>query len=136
MNETRLIIAISAGLFCAVGPFCGAIQAQDDKPTRQEKKEAAAERVVEGTVADPDGKFVDGAVVELKNMRTLQVRSFYTQKNGAYHFSGLKLDTDYELEAKFNDMHSGWKRLSVFDSRKVPVINLKLEKADKAEAKP
>ena len=32
-------------------------------------------------------------------------------------------------------MSSGWKRLTVFDTRKEPIINLKLEKA-KAESKP
>jgi hypothetical protein len=135
MNGSRLIAAIAAVSFSA-GLFCTAAQAQETKPeTRKEKREAAAERVVEGVVSDPDGKFIDGAVVTLKDMRTLQVRSFYTQKNGAYHFSGLKLDNDYEIEAKFNDMNSGWKRLSIFDTRKVPVINLKLEKIAKPEAK-
>jgi hypothetical protein len=134
MSGSRFTAAI-AGLFCGT-LLCSTIQAQDTKPTRQEKREAATERVVEGTVSDPDGKFIDGAVVVLKDMRTLQVRSFYTQKNGAYHFSGLKLDNDYEIEAKFNDMNSGWKRLSIFDTRKVPVINLKLEKIAKSEAKP
>jgi hypothetical protein len=132
MNGNKLI-AVAA--FCAA-MFCTAAQAQETKPTRQEKREAATERVVEGVVSDPDGKFIDGAVVVLKDMRTLAVRSFYTQKNGAYHFSGLKLDNDYEIEAKFNDMTSGWKRLSIFDTRKVPVINLKLEKTAKSEAKP
>jgi len=130
------LIGAIAALFCGT-VLCIAVQAQETKPeTRKEKREAATERVLEGTVSDPDGKFVDGAVVVLKDMRTLQVRSFYTQKNGAYHFSGLKLDNDYEIEAKFNDMNSGWKRLSTFDSRKVPVINLKLEKIAKSEAKP
>jgi len=106
--------------------------------TKKEKREAASERVLEGTVSDPDGKFIDGAVVQLKDMRTLQVRSFYTQKNGAYHFSGLKLDIDYEVRASYNDLGTAWKRLSIFDSRKTPVINLKLEKTkpeDKPEAK-
>jgi Carboxypeptidase regulatory-like domain len=125
----RATAAFLAGLTLFVA---GTINAQE---TKQEKKEAATERVVEGTVADPDGKFIDGAVVQLKDMRTLQVRSFYTQKNGGYHFSGLKLDNDYELEATYNAMRSGWKRLSVYDTRKVPVINLKLEKA-KPETKP
>jgi hypothetical protein len=131
-----LIAAIAAVSFC-MAVSCTMAQAQETKPeTRKEKREAATERVVEGIVSDPDGKFIDGAVVILKDMRTLAVRSFYTQKNGAYHFSGLKLDNDYEIEAKFNDMNSGWKRLSIFDTRKVPVINLKLEKTAKPEAKP
>jgi hypothetical protein len=99
--------------------------------TRKEKREAASERTVQGTVADPDGKFINGAVVQLKDGRSLQVRSFITQQNGEYHFSNLKVDNDYQLKADFNGMTSGWKTLSVFDSRKVPVINLKLEKPEK-----
>jgi len=99
--------------------------------TRKEKREAASERTVQGTVSDSDGKFINSAVVQLKDGRTLQVRSFITQQNGEYHFSNLKIDNDYQLKADFNGMTSGWKTLSVFDTRKVPVINLKLEKPEK-----
>jgi len=112
--------------------ICAAVHAQETKPeTRKEKREAAAERVVQGTVTDPDSKFVNGAVVQLKDGRSLQVRSFITQQNGEYHFSSLKIDNDYQLKADFNGMTSGWKTLSVFDTRKVPVVNLKLEKSEK-----
>jgi hypothetical protein len=104
--------------------------------TKAEKKQAASERVVTGTVRDADGTPVNGAVVQLKDVRSTQVRSFITQTNGSYHFSGLKLDNDYELEAKSNGMTSGWRTLSVFDSRKEPVINLKLDKPDKPAKKP
>jgi|SRR5579862_8768164 len=96
--------------------------------TRKEKKQAASERIVQGTVYDSDDKSVNGAVVQLKDSRTLQVRSFITQDNGAYHFAGLKIDNDYLLKADHNGMTSGWKTLSVFDTRKEPVMNLKLEK--------
>jgi len=104
--------------------------------TKAEKRQAASERVVTGTVRDADGTPINGAVVQLKDVRSTQVRSFITQTNGSYHFSGLKLDNDYELEAKFNGMTSGWRTLSVFDSRKEPVINLKLDKPDKPDKKP
>ena len=96
--------------------------------TKKEKRQAATERVVQGTVYDPDEKFVVGAVVQLKDMRSLQVRSFITQDAGAYHFAGLKIDNDYQLKADYKGSTSGWKTLSVFDTRKVPVVNLKLEK--------
>jgi hypothetical protein len=130
---SRTAITSLAGILLCAGVIgLGDAKAQE---TKKEKKEAATERVVEGTVSDVDGKFIDGAVVFLKDMRTLQVRSFYTQKNGSYHFSGLKLDNDYELEGKYNDKVSGWHRLSVFDTRKVPVINLKLDKPEKEETK-
>lgn len=96
--------------------------------SRKEKREAAAERVVQGTVFDANDKPVDGAVVQLKDSRTRQVRSFITQSEGAYHFAGLKIDNDYDLKADHSGATSGWKTLSVFDTRKNPVINLKLDK--------
>lgn len=99
--------------------------------TKKEKREAAAERTVQGTVSDPQDKFVNGAVVQLKDMRSMQVRSFITQQDGGYHFSSLKIDNDYQMKADYNGMTSGWKTLSVFDTRKEPIINLKLEKSGK-----
>ena len=104
--------------------------------TKKEKRQAASERVVTGTVRDADGVAINGAVVQLKDVRSTQVRSFITQTDGGYHFSGLKIDNDYELEARYNGMNSGWKTLSVFDTRKEPVVNLKLDKPDKQDKKP
>src|ERR1017187_8520669 len=112
MNPTRAASVLTLVAICAVS-----LLAQD----RKQKKEDASTRVVQGTVMDPDENFVNGAVVQLKDMRTLTVRSFNTQQNGAYHFSGLKVDDDYQLKAEYNGMASPWKTLSVFDSRKVPV---------------
>jgi hypothetical protein len=103
--------------------------------TKKEKRQAASERVVTGTVRDEEGKAINGAVVQLKDMRSMQVRSFITQTDGGYHFSGLKIDNDYELEAKYSGLTSGWKTLSVFDTRKEPVVNLKLDKKDEPEKK-
>jgi len=94
----------------------------------KKKKGEAATRTVQGTVADAEEKPITGAVVQLKDMRTLQVRSFISQENGAYHFSELKVDNDYQLKADYNGMTSGWKTLSVFDTRNTPVMNLKLDK--------
>lgn len=115
---------------CTAFLLCGAaLFAQ----TKKEKREAATERVVQGRVTDPDDKVANGAVVQLKDLRTLQVRSFITQTDGEYHFSGLKVENDYQLKADYNGMTSGWKTLSIFDTRKVPVINLKLEKSEKKQ---
>ena len=74
-----------------------------------------------------DDKLVSGAVVQLKDMRTLQVRSFITLDDGQYHFSGLRADIDYELTARSGDMTAS-KKLSLFDNRKTAVMNFKLEK--------
>lgn len=95
---------------------------------KKNKKEDADSRTVQGVVFDADDKPVSGAVVQLKDMRTLQVRSFIAQNDGAYHFTGLKSDIDYQLKAVSQHAESGWKTLSVFDDRKAAIINLKLEK--------
>jgi protocatechuate 3,4-dioxygenase beta subunit len=98
-------------------------------PAQKNKdKDDPTVRTLQGQVNDPDDKPVSGAVVQLKDTRTLQVRSFITQENGEYRFSGLRADTDYEVKADYNGMSSDNKRLSNFDSRKIATVNLKLNK--------
>jgi hypothetical protein len=102
--------------------------AQDDKKS---KKEESTVRSVQGTVFDNEDKPVVGAVVQLKDMRTLQMRSYITKANGEYHFSSLKIDNDYEVEAKNNHLTSGAHKISVFDNRKIVIQNLKADKPEK-----
>ncbi len=90
-------------------------------------------RSLQGQVNDSDDKPVAGAVVQLKDMRTLQVRSFITEANGGYRFSGLRADTDYEIKADYNGMSSDNKRLSNFDTRKIALVNLKLNKKSETD---
>lgn len=107
--------------------LCTGLVAQEPKKTREERREEANSRAVMGTVATSDDKLVAGAVVQLKDMRTLQVRSFITLDDGQYHFSGLRIDIDYELSARSGEM-AATKKLSLFDNRKTAVMNFKLEK--------
>lgn len=95
---------------------------------QKKNKDDATTRSVSGVVMDPDGQPVASAVVQLKDSRTLQVRSFITKEDGTYHFAGLKTDIDYQLKADRQELTSGWKTVSVFDNRKEPLINLKLAK--------
>ena len=85
-------------------------------------------RTVQGTVTDAQNQAFNGAVVQLKNTKTLQIRSFITRDKGSYFFNGLSTDVDYELRADDpkDGTSSGTKTLSSFDSRKQAVINLKL----------
>jgi len=93
----------------------------------KKKDENANIRSVQGVVNNAQGEAVNGAVVQLKNTKNLQIRSFITRDNGTYYFHGLSTDVDYELRADFDGASSGAKTLSSFDSRKQPVVNLKLE---------
>ncbi len=119
-NATRALTLAAVALI-----LCGGIFAQ--KKSREERREEANSRSVMGTVTNPDDKPVSGAVVQLKDMRTLQVRSFITLEDGQYHFSGLRNDIDYELTARSGEM-TATKKLSLFDNRKEAVLNFKFDK--------
>ena len=91
-----------------------------------QKKKDPVTRSVIGVVTASDDKPVVGAVVQLTDTKTKQVRSFYTQEKGDYYFHGLSSDIDYELTATFQGASSNTRTLSVFNSRKEAVLNLKL----------
>jgi hypothetical protein len=84
-------------------------------------------RRLTGIVKGPDGKAVAGGVVKLKNLVTLEIRSFITLKDGTYRFGGLNPDIEYEVWASYQDGSSRTRTLSKFDSAKEPVIDLKVE---------
>lgn len=96
-------------------------------PLLAQNNEDTGTRSVQGAVTDSSGKPVAGAVVQLKDTKSLQIRSYVTQADGMYHFSGLSTNVEYELEAKQGDMTSGKKTLSVFDTKKMATVNLKLK---------
>jgi hypothetical protein len=95
--------------------------------SKEEKKKAAAERPLAGFVTDADGKPIADAIVQLKNTRTLQVRSFITREKGDYFFAGLNKDVDYEVKATFNGHTSPTRTLSSFDTKPQPVIDLQIK---------
>jgi len=94
----------------------------------KDKKEDANTRSVQGVVTAPDDTPVSNAVVQLKNTKTLQIRSFFTQADGSYYFHDLSADVDYTLRADYQGESSPTRTLSAFDSRKVARMNLKLNK--------
>ena len=114
----RVAVAVAVAILSAV-----ALSAQNNG-----KKEDPNLRSVEGTALGLDQMPQAQAIVKLKDVRTLQVRSFVTQEDGKYHFAGLRTTTDYELEATFGELKSATKRLTTFDSRKIATVVLQLEK--------
>jgi hypothetical protein len=93
---------------------------------QQKKKGGETTRSVQGTVTAADDSLVNGAVVQLKNTKTLQIRSFITKDDGTYHFYDLSPDIDYQLKADYQGASSNTKTLSSFDSRTQTILNLKL----------
>jgi len=111
-----VVVAVVAALLCCAGAWAQGRKGGDQANTRS----------VQGVVTSADESAVTGAVVQLKNTKTLQIRSFITKEGGEYNFQGLSPDVDYELKAEFRGAASPTKTLSSFDSRKKAVINLKV----------
>ncbi len=88
-------------------------------------------RTVRGAVLDKAENPVASAVVYLKNVRTLAVKTYISDKSGEYRFSGLDPNVDYEVHAETEDRSSNTRTVSSFDGRKDIVISLKLDKEKK-----
>ena len=95
---------------------------------QKKKSEETRTRTVKGTVVSAEDAPVAGAVVQLKDTKTLQIRSFVAQEDGSFYFNGLSTDVDYELRADFQGASSPTRTLSTFDSRKEATITLKLNR--------
>jgi hypothetical protein len=94
---------------------------------QHKNNEEPTTRTVEGHVTNQARQPVAEAVVQLKNTKTLQIRSFITQTDGSYHFAGLQTDVEYQVKATYEGASTSWKTLSIFNSKKTPIINLKLK---------
>jgi hypothetical protein len=91
------------------------------------KKNQPNERSVSGMVTDGAGAPLKGAVVQLENTKTLQIRSFIAKDDGSYIFNGLSTDVDYQLSASWNGHRGGTKTLSSFDSRTDAHLDLQIK---------
>jgi hypothetical protein len=93
---------------------------------------AGTTRSIEGFALNAAGEPIPGAIVLLKDTKTLQVRSYIAQSNGRYQFYGLSTDINYQVRAEANGLTSKTKTVSVFDSHKVVKLNLKINKKMKS----
>jgi hypothetical protein len=84
-------------------------------------------RSVTGTVTNEAGEAVPGAIVQMKNTKTLQVRSFITKEKGEFYFHDLATDVDFEFKAEWNGKSSNVRTLSTFDTHPSVVMNLQLK---------
>jgi hypothetical protein len=117
---TVLLVLISASFATAQIKFGGG-----SPPEKREKP--ITSRVLIGQVTDKNDQPVPEAIVYLKDTKTIAVKSYVSQKDGTYRFNALSVNNDYEVYAQKNDKKSPVKKLSQFDSRAEPRINLKVD---------
>ncbi len=85
-----------------------------------------AARTVDGTVQEKDGAPVKGAVVHLKDTRSLTQKSYITAEDGSFRFAQLSPNTDYEVWADNQGKKSAVKSISSFDSKNAFTVVLKM----------
>jgi hypothetical protein len=93
-------------------------------PTAAQQR-GPVQRIVQGKVTDNANSLIKGAVVYLKDGRS--VKSFIANDQGEYRFGQLAQNTDYEIWAEENGKKSDVKTISSFDSKNHFYINLKID---------
>jgi hypothetical protein len=81
-------------------------------------------RSLRGEVTDKAGNPLSGAVVQIENTKTLDVRSWITDKTGRYCFNELSDDVDYTVRAHYRRSWSRARTLSKFNSKENPQLTL------------
>lgn len=98
----------------------------------QNNKSEAPLRTVHGTTVDKDDNPVPSSVVYLLNVKTQSIITRITDDSGAYRFSGLDPNVDYEVHAEHDDLTSATRTISSFDSRRDIEVVLKLARKKSA----
>ena len=137
MHTHKLVLAILVAL---AADLCFAQQTSVDPNKPKDpgffggKKDAGPDdpngRILQGVITNEAGEAIEGAVVTIRNVKTEKIRSFITQKTGAYRFDALSMDVDYDLLASFKGAKSEPRKLSRFDGRKIAIRNIAIPPKD------
>ena len=87
-------------------------------------------RAVQGHVVDKQDAPVPGAIVYLKDTRSLAVKSYLSDEKGQFHFGQLADGADYEVWAEQNGQRSSSKSISQFNSKVDIQFTLKIDRAN------
>jgi len=84
-------------------------------------------RTLVGHVLNDREQPLPKAIVYLKNTKNLAIKTYISEPDGTFRFSGLTPNIDYEVYAEHEGARSDTKTLSGFDSRKQVSVTLKIK---------
>jgi hypothetical protein len=96
-------------------------------PQRGPVNRGPIQRVADGKVVNKADAPIVGAIVYLKDSKSLAVRTFITDDTGHFHFGQLGQNIDYELWAESEGSRSKSKSISSFDSKNDYNFTLKVD---------
>lgn len=114
---TRIAVLTGGLLLGGVGALVQGTPAAAQRPV--------SSRTLDGTVTLKSGDPVNGAVVHLKDTRSLSQKSYITAADGTYHFAQLSTNTDYEVWADSEGKKTAIRSISSFDTKNSVTIQLK-----------
>jgi hypothetical protein len=120
-RRTQLLFAFALG-FLAIPATLVTVAG-----TRLYAQAAPKQRIVDGKVTDKAEAPLPGAVVYLKDSKSLSVKTFICDEEGKFHFGQLSQNTDYQLWADHNGVKSKTKNISSFDDKNSYYFTLTVE---------
>ncbi len=121
---------LGTAVFLLVALNCFAWQLQlplGGSPDTGRKPTRVTTRTLTGVVLSKSDAPVSNAVVYLKNMKSLAVKTVIAGNDGAYRFPELSPNVDYEVYAQREGKKSDTKTLSQFDDRQQANIILRIK---------
>lgn len=115
-----------AVLGVVLGGFAMPARAAAEGPHAATTTKVAKPRTISGEVRSKSGAPIQGAVVYLKDTRSLAVKSFLSDADGQFHFRQLSMTTDYDLWAELHGERSKTRSISQFNSKPDLHYTLKL----------
>ncbi len=120
----RLLGALAVAWFCG---FLLAPATSTAEALLQRRGTENEPRTVIGHIMNRQDQPVQKAIVYLKNTKTLAIKTYISEPDGSYRFSGLTSNVDYEVYAEHEGARSDTKTISSFDSRKQMNITLRIK---------
>ena len=96
-------------------------------PVSAQRRAPGGQRSVNGHVYGNNDVPLEKAIVYAKNTKSLAVKTYITEKDGTYRFTGLAQNVDYELYADYSGKHSSTRTVSSFDDRAEVYLNLHID---------
>jgi Carboxypeptidase regulatory-like domain len=117
-----LLVALNCVAWQLTLPIGGSSSSSEGR-----KSTRVTSRTLTGVVLDKGDAPVSNAVVYLKNMKSLAVKTVVAANDGTYRFPELSPNVDYEIYAQREGKKSATKVLSQFDDREKANMVLRIK---------